>query len=543
MAMNIAEHIGELPEFSGESIRNDMDKKTREWMAVLDLQGERESLVAFDPSHADYDIFQVKSIVQQLQLEGRHSQSHAVRSIVLTDIRHGKKQEESSVSLEKESPYRTVFTDILTQAIEMKASDIHVEARINDATVRLAIPGGKITIKKMTSTFATSMIRFLYDWEAGSGKGSSEGYYKGDIQPQKARIEYATPLGTAELRVQITPAFPEGGVDMVIRILLVRSPSYMAQLSKARSLESLGYLFEDIANIRNAVHLPNGSSIWAGVVNSGKSTSIANIIRAAIAEMRGRIKVVTLEDPPETEILGATQIPVDKMRLGLEMGGVKDEIDGRIYAEGIKIALRMDIDKLFIGEIRGAEMAVPLTNAIRSGHYVFATIHAGSSVEALGRLWNLGLDIMDLASPTFVNLVVYQKLVPALCEHCRIAADEFPTMIQVHSEKILAWYQKHGITPTFFKRNPEGCGAEGCHSGIASRKLIAETFFLTDDLRVKLLERNLVTLRRAWIESGGRPIAHHGLLRVGAGEVDMEDLLHEGVRWPDMLEWVTYGTR
>lgn len=536
----LIEHIGEIPVFKGEIHRKDIDKKVYEWLLPLELQGERELFILYDSQHANFDLFEMYSVVQLFQSEGWKVRNEPAQSMVLTDIRHGKKREES-VQLDKESPYRTVFTDIITKAIEIGASDIHVESRVEDAVVRLSIPGGKIEIKRLTSAFAISMIRFLYDWEAGSGKGSSEGYYKGDIQPQKARIEYQTPLGVAELRVQITPAFPEGGVDMVIRILLVRSPAYMAQLSKARSLESLGYLPEDILNIRKAVHLPNGMSIWAGVVNSGKSTSIANIIRAAIAEMRWRIKVVTLEDPPETEILGATQIPTDKMRLGLEMAGVKDEIDGRLYAEGIKVALRMDLNMLFIGEIRGSEMAGPVTDAVRSGHPTFATIHAGSSVEALGRLWNLGLDIMDLASPTFVNLIAYQKLVPGLCPHCRIPTETLPELVSDYADDIRKWYQAQGIVPHFYERNEAGCDHPGCYDGITRRLLIAETFFLTDDLRVKLLERDLVTLRRAWLEGGGRPIAHHGLIRAGAGEVAMSDLLQEGVRWTDMIEWVRYG--
>lgn len=534
------EHIGEIPVFKGEIQRKDIDKKVRGWLLPLELQGEREMIVLYDPQHTEFDLFEMYSVAHLFQSEGWKVRNESALPMVLTDIRHGKKRGES-VQLDKESPYRTVFTDIITKAIEIGASDIHVESRMEEATVRLSTPGGKLDIKRLTSTFATSMIRFLYDWEAGSGKGSSEGYYKGDIQQQKARIEYQTPLGVAELRVQITPAFPEGGVDTVIRILLVRSPAYMAQLSKARSLESLGYLPADIINIRNAVHLPNGASIWAGTVNSGKSTSIANIIRAAIAEMRRRIKVVTLEDPPETEILGATQVPVDKMRLGLEMAGVKDEIDGRLYAEGIKTALRMDLDMLFIGEIRGSEMALPVTDAIRSGHPTFITIHAGSSVEALGRLWNLGLDIMDLASPTFINLIVYQKLVPGLCPNCRIPTETLPALVSDHAGDIQKWYQAQGIVPHFYERNEAGCDHQNCYAGITRRLLIAETFFLTDDLRVKLMERNLVTLRRAWLEGGGRPIAHHGLIRVGTGEVAMSDLLRESVRWTDMIEWVRYG--
>ena len=537
--MSRIEHIGEIPEFRGEHNLSRKDKTLREWLLALELRGDHEMALLYDPDHSRFDAFQMHAISQELVQSGWKVRTLAASGVVLTDLRHGKKREEESLQMDRESPYRTAFTDILMQAIQMKASDIHVEVRLDEASVRLAVPGGKMALKKMTPSFALSMIRFLYDWEAGSGKGSSEGYFKGEIQPQKARVEYQTPLGTAELRVQITPAFPEGGVDMVVRILLVRSPTYIAEISKPKTMEELGYLPEDIENIRRAVHLPNGSAIWSGVVNSGKSTSIVNILRASIAESLYRIKVVTLEDPPEAEIPGATQIPVEKMRLALELGGVKEDLDGKIYAEGIKIALRMDIDKLFIGEIRGSEMAIPLTNAIRSGHYVFATIHAGSAVEAMGRLWNLGLELSDLASPTFVNLIVYQKLVPALCPHCRISTDTVPDLVVQESAAIGRWYERKGIIPTFFRRNPQGC--EKCRGGIASRKLIAETFFLTDALREKLLERNLVSLRRAWLEGGGRPIAHHGLMRVGAGEVDMEDLLREGVRWTDLLEWVHHG--
>ncbi|MCY0873172.1 MAG: ATPase, T2SS/T4P/T4SS family, partial [Acidithiobacillus caldus] len=423
-------------------------------------------------------------------------------------------------------------------AIQMGASDIHIESRLDEATVRLAVAGGKITVRKLTSNFAVSMIRYLYDWEAATGKGSAEGYYRGDLQPQKARIEYQTPVGVAELRVQITPAFPEGSVDMVIRILRVRSDVRVAH--KAKSLEELGYLPEDAQNIRMAILLPNGCSIWSGVVNSGKSTSIVNVLTWRIMEALYRIKVVSLEDPPESEIPGATQVPVEKMKLGLEMGGVKEDLDSRIYAEGLRIALRMDIDILFIGEIRGSEMAVPLTNVIRSGHYVYSTIHAGSAVEAVGRLWNLGLDITDMASPSFLNLIVYQKLLPWLCPHCRVPMAEFPELLRPYEEEMRAWYARRGLEPTFYSRNAQGCDHKDCRGGVVGRKLIAETLFLTDDLRERILERNLITLRRAWIAGGGRPIAHHGLIRAGAGEVDLKEMIEMGVRWTDLLEWVRH---
>jgi type II secretory ATPase GspE/PulE/Tfp pilus assembly ATPase PilB-like protein len=534
---SIIEHIGELPEFSRE-LPGFVEKSNLEWMMVLELRGDKDAAILYHQEHVRQNLLDVYSVKQELESQGWKTQVFSATEAVLTDIRHGKKKEDS-IKIENESPYRKVFADILMRAIELGASDIHVESRQEDAVVRLAVAGGKRLDRKMTANFATSMIRFLYDWEAGSGKGSAEGYYKGDLQPQKARIEFQTPIGVAELRVQITPAFPEGSVDMVIRILRVRG--MQGVIKQAKKLSELGYLLEDVKNIEQAINLPNGMSIWAGVVNSGKSTSIVNVLSGKIAHTRNRIKVVSLEDPPESEIFGATQIPVEKMKLGLELSGVKDEVDSRTYAEGIKIALRMDIDILFIGEIRGAEMAIPLTNAIRSGHYVYATIHAGSAVEALGRLWNLGLDIMDMASPSFVNLVVYQKLLPELCPHCRISTAEFPDLLQPYQEEILAWYAGRGLAPQFFRRNEEGC--DQCNGGVVGRKLIAETLFLSDALRERLMDRNLITLRRAWIDEGGRPIAHHGLLRAGAGEVDMQDMVEMGVRWTDLLEWVRHGAK
>ena len=537
----LIEHIGELHVFEKEHEDRRMDKNMRQWLLPLVLRGDKEMVLLYDREHPEWSINAVYAVAQEMRDAGWKVDMNPAAKVVISDIRHGKKREDSKISIERDSIYKEEFTHILVTAIERDASDIHIEVRLDSADVRLSIPGGKTSIKKLTPSFASSMVRYLYQWQGSGSKGSAEGYYKGDIEPQRARMEFPTPRGTAELRVQITPVFPEGGIDMVTRILLVRSASYYQKLSVARSLDDLGYLPEDQKNIWMAVNLPNGLLLLVGVVNSGKSTTVANLLRALIHRTKQRIKVVTLEDPAETEIIGASQITVEKMRLGLEKSGVTENLDSRMYAEGIKIALRMDMDKLFIGEIRGAEMASPLTDVIRSGHYTFATLHAGSAVEAFGRLWNLGLDITDLASPSFVNLIVYQKLVSALCPHCKVRDDTFPEELEPHRQDILRWYAHQGVAPDFYRRNAAGCEHPKCNGGVSSRKLIAETFFVTDALREVLLERNLIRLRQAWITGGGRPVAHHGLIRVGSGEVDMQDLILEGVRWPDLLEWVHYA--
>lgn len=538
---SLINHIGELPLFEKEYADKRITASVKPWLLPLVMQGDKEMWLLFDREHEDWDLNTVQGLAEDFRAAGWKVSAKAAARVVISDIRHGGRQEESRTAIERDSVYKDEFTNILMTAIDRGASDIHVEVRLDEAQVRLSLPGGKVPIKKLTPSFASAMVRHLYQWEAGNGKGTAESFYKGEIQPQKARLDFPTPRGNTELRVQITPAFPEGGVDMVARILLVRSASYLKEISRARSLEDLGYLPEDQQNIWLAVNMPNGMCLLVGVVNSGKSTTIANILRALLHRSMFRLKVVTLEDPPETEIVGATQTNVEKMRLGLELSGVSEDIDSRIYAEGIKVALRMDMDKLFIGEIRGAEMAMPLTNAIRSGHYVFATLHAGSSVEAFGRLWNLGLDIGDLASPSFVNLIVYQKLVSGLCPHCKVPGADWPEVLAPHREDILAWYERQGARPVFYHRHPQGCEHPGCNGGVSRRVLIAETCLLTDALREVLLERNLIRLRQAWIAGGGRPIAHHGLLRVGAGEVDMADLIMEAVRWPDLLEWVNHG--
>lgn len=438
-------------------------------------------------------------------------------------------------ALMDESHFRDTFRAIIREAVDEGVSDIHFERLESMARVRFHRPGGLQTVRTTSEPFMLRMCSVVYDTIADPD--TKETKYI-DAQPQRARASVAFDDLSAELRIQTVPAFPMGS-DMIIRILAIIRRNTSGHEKETPTLEESGYLPDAAKMIREATSMPNGLLVFCGTVNSGKSTTIANLFRRLIKDNQGHLKVMTLEDPPESTIDGATQVPIEQIRASLKSKNDADP-EANAYAEGIKIALRSDIHKLIVGEIRGAELARPLTNAVRSGHFTATTIHAGSSVEAISRMIDLGMLPEDLSSPGFLNAVIYQRLMPGLCTHCRRGQGDFPEVLKPIMDDINRFSVFVSMkTPNYHWRNPEGC--EHCQGGVNRRLLIAEALFPDDQMRRHIRKKDMIELRDAWIASGAHPVAHHALLRCFAGDIDPNDMVLEGVRWTDIRDWIHYA--
>ena len=150
----------------------------------------------------------------------------------------------------------------------------------------------------------------------------------------------------------------------------------------------------------------------AGGVGSGKSTSIVGILHEELEMHQSRLRIITVEDPPERVIPGATQVPVVRKR-GTAAG---DE-----FSFAIRGALRCDPDTLMVGEIRDLQSAVLAIKFAQSGHRVYTTVHASTALGIVGRLVGLGVDSTLLCMPDVLKGLIFQTLVPQLCPSCKIS--------------------------------------------------------------------------------------------------------------------------
>jgi len=179
---------------------------------------------------------------------------------------------------------------------------------------------------------------------------------------------------------------------MIMRILK------MGQSGEKIDLNKLGYSKEHLGKVRRGSAKPVGVMMMAGTTGSGKSTSLNAMLSEKIAHHAGRIKVITVEDPPEYLLIGATQVPVVRSR-----SAAKEGADINPFASTIRAAMRSDPDVLMIGEVRDHHSAELLIHAVQSGHPVFTTTHASSGIDIVSRQRSNGVPDDVLGSHNFIS--------------------------------------------------------------------------------------------------------------------------------------------
>lgn len=312
--------------------------------------------------------------------------------------------------------------DLFIKAVKQGVSDIHLEVRKGFARIRARTNG------RITNFYATSFAESTgYEWGRVIYQvmsAVSNATFNAKTQQDALVVGV---FGDAErkvklrVRVATNPSEPSG-FDMTMRLLIIQDSK------KPLTLEQLGYNKKLTFGIKQSIAQPVGLTIIAGTTGSGKSTTLQNILLAKINERNGEIKVITVEDPPEYFIPGATQVPVIRDEKGNAEQG---------FSKAIKAAMRSDPDIIMVGEIRDNQSATLTIQAVQSGHQVFSTIHAQSALGILNRIENLGVTRDILGSPEFIAGLIYQKLLPILCPHCSIKLIEDNVPNAYSLEKII----------------------------------------------------------------------------------------------------------
>lgn len=313
--------------------------------------------------------------------------------------------------------------DLFLKAVRQGVSDIHLEVRKGYAKVRARI-NGRISNFYSTAFAETTGLewgRVIYQVMSSISNAT----FNPKIQQDALVVGiFGDDKNKVKLRVRVAtnPSEPSG-FDMTMRLLIIQDSK------KPLTLEQLGYNKKITHSIKMSMAQPVGLTIIAGTTGSGKSTTLQNILLAKINEKNGEIKVITVEDPPEYFIPGATQVPVIRDEKG-------DATIG--FAKAIKAAMRSDPDIIMVGEIRDNQSASLTVQAVQSGHQVYSTIHAQSALGILPRFENLGIGRDILGSPEFISGLVYQKLLPVLCDHCFIPFEEDNIPNKYSLEKIVS---------------------------------------------------------------------------------------------------------
>jgi general secretion pathway protein E len=333
---------------------------------------------------------------------------------------------------------------LLLACFRSRASDLHMEPKPDKATIRIRVDGVMVTLVEELpiNVFRKiiGVVRVLCQFDQSVKAEVLDGHF--NVQVKARRVDY---------RVSLTPAVH--GMKLVLRVLdPANAPSRLHELGM------LPWMYEKLRTVCNR---DAGLVLACGPTGSGKTTSLYSCLREIDLEQRNAI---TIEDPVEYQIEGATQIPIDSKQ-GHTFGGL------------LRSILRQDPDVILVGEIRDVETANVAMQAAMTGHLVFSTVHARDTIGSVFRLLDLGVEPYLVANA--LDIVFAQRLVRVLCPTCR--RQVAPTLAQ----QLKMGKGIEGMTTIF---EPTGC-PYCLDTGYYGRRAIFELLEMNDMLREIVLKQ------------------------------------------------------
>jgi type IV pilus assembly protein PilB len=385
------------------------------------------------------------------------------------------------------SPIIKLVDTIIYNAMESRASDIHIETRDTEVQVKYRIDGALYAkVDPIDLAYHQTLISRI--------KVMSELDIAERRVPQDGRFRVRYKGRNVDFRVSIMPTIH--GEDAVIRIL---DKEQINDAFKNLNLDVVGFAEEDLRKFRHYIAEPYGMVLVTGPTGSGKTTTLY----AALNEIRNEEdKIVTIEDPVEYQLHGITQIPVNEKK-------------GLTFDRGLRSILRHDPDKIMVGEIRDTETAQIAIQSALTGHLVFTTVHANNVIDVIGRFLNMGVEPYNFVSS--LNCVLAQRLIRMLCPYCKRG--------EPATELVL---QESGLRPeehreTIFYSN---VGCDACnHTGYRGRTAIHELLDLSDNIREMIVERRPGSeVRRAAVAEGLTSLRESALKKVLAGVSTLHEI-------------------
>jgi type IV pilus assembly protein PilB len=385
------------------------------------------------------------------------------------------------------APVIKLVDTTIFNALERRASDIHIETRDQEVAIKYRIDGvlhyAMPPIAKDWHSTIISRIKVMSELDIAERRTPQDGRF---------RVRYKNRL--IDFRVSIMPTV--FGEDAVLRVLDKES---MSEKFSTLSLDVVGFSGSDLAKFRRYIKEPYGMVLVTGPTGSGKTTTLY----AGLNEIKSdEDKIITIEDPVEYQIKGITQIPVNEKK-------------GLTFARGLRSILRHDPDKIMVGEIRDQETAQIAINAALTGHLVFTTVHANNVFDVLGRFLNMGVEPYNFVSA--LNCILAQRLVRQICPHCK-------KPIQVSDEELrdsgLDLARWRGVT--FY----EGPGCFECGgTGFRGRSAITELLDLSEPIRELILDKRPASeIRRKAREEGMTSLRESALEKAREGETTLKEI-------------------
>lgn len=391
---------------------------------------------------------------------------------------------------------REIFKRLCWEAIELKASDLHIEPLLVKGLARVRIDGSLVELFECSEETLTHLIGAAKD-VCGM---SPESW---DVQDKQFTLRINREGSTADFTVRVA-ASP---VRSKVQGLVFR---FLPKGGKIRKLDTLRLPPRVLRVIRHMIKQPQGLILFCGPTGSGKTSSIA----ACIDEINTPdVKIITIEDPVEYEMERVMQMQVDENR---NIG----------FNEFLKSAMRLDPDIALLGEIRDKESADSAFRLAITGHLVFSTLHTLSSAKAPLRLNGWGVD-MGLVAESLLG-IVSQRLYPCLCPHCRLQRK--PTKYEL---KAFHKCERYGITvPELVGQRNEGGCRECKGTGVMGSVAVMEALRNTGPVS-ELIARGAkaAEIEEQGFKQGDTSLYVEALRHVAAGTLDTADALKADSVW------------
>ncbi len=380
-----------------------------------------------------------------------------------------------------EAPVIRLVNQVLSRAVEQRASDIHVEPFENELRVRFRIDGVLHDIdpppRKLTAAII-SRIKLMAKLNIAERR-----------LPQDGRIKLRLVGREIDLRVSTLPTLY--GESVVMRIL--DRSNVMVDLGQ------LGMPEDTLGTFKAMISQPHGLILVTGPTGSGKTTTLYGALDKINSPEK---KIITIEDPVEYQLRGVNQIHV-KAKIGLT------------FASGLRSIVRQDPDVIMVGEIRDSETAEIAIQAALTGHLVFSTLHTNDAAGAVSRLLEMGVEDYLLASSLLG--VLAQRLVRTLCKKCAVAEPLAPELAAQ-----LGWVGDSARQSVY---DADGC-AECAGTGFRGRRGIYELLSVNEDVRKLIVSRAPADkVKAAAIDGGMRTLREDAWLRVSDGITSVAEIM------------------
>lgn len=400
------------------------------------------------------------------------------------------------------------IVDLLKKAKEQKVSDIHITYAGPYTTIEFRQMGQLQPYQPLTGTEGFELISALFQSRISQTQSTFSTYerHDGRIADRKYLPEgvFAVRLHSEPIQ---TPLSAEPGVFVAIRLLFDATG---ARGTLEERTASLGFTPAQQRLLKSFTER-SGLTIIAGATGHGKSTLLKNVMEA-MAEHQPTKNYMTQEDPPEYVIRGAKQVCVvtsssEKAR--------KEEL-----VDSIAGLVRSDPDVIMIGEIRYREMAEAAINAALTGHGVWTTLHASSAFGILIRLREMGVPLEDMCADGVLTGLVYQRLLPILCPHCRKPLLAHQEAISDRLWDRLGRIYREDELKGIYVREKSGC-PECRGVGLVGLQVAAEIVPINRTILDFLKEKRMREAQEYWLKRlDGMTHIEYARRRVAAGEVD-----------------------